>query len=251
MMVLPLTLALFIVAALTALAQQAAPAGGGNPFDGEWSLTFDVATPPGGVALRDTFGGSNSPYHLVFHALKKSFQVKEDGTFVWSEVDDGSLKINGTYNPPPVSVGTPPTTWRESHQPLLKAVGKATATRTPPGSPQPYDRSLQVDLDWTGGNGTYFNSGGGSGAYIVAAGGEQMTVTGAVTTTLPVTYWQAKWTLKPVRTVREEISADEIRETTTYEDSRPAAVKTMMGNVKVTERIEVKHVRYLNLVPRG
>ena len=242
--ILKTLVAALIIVGTIASAQGAEP---GNPFDGKWSLTFDVTTPPGGVTLRDTFGGSNSPYHLTFHASKKSFKVKEDGTFVWSEVDDGSLKIDSTYNFP----GTPPTTWRESHQPLLKAGGTATATPTPPGSPQPYDRTLQVDLDWTGGNGTYFNSGGGSGAYIVGADGTQMMVTGPTTTTIPVTYWQAKWSLKPARIVREGISANEIRETITYEGSRQAAVKTMMGNVQVTERIEVKHVRNLQLIPRG
>jgi len=228
---------LLVVSAAPSPAQQPA----GNPFDGEWTLTFDVNTPPGGVTLP-----YNSPYHMHFHASKRSFQVKADGTFAWREMDDGSLKINGSYNP------GPGTFW-ESHQPLLKAGGTATATPTPPGSPQPYDRSLKVHLDYSGGNGAYAGSLGGSGAYIVDAAGEQMTVTGVwgPPTTLPVTYWQAKWKLKPARIVREEISPDEIRETTTYEGSRPAEIPTNIGKYKVTERIEVKQVRNLGLVPRG
>ena len=238
-----LVAALIIVGTITS-AQGAEP---GNPFDGEWSLTFDVTTPPGGVTLRDTFGGANSPYHLVFHASKQLLQVKEDGTFAWRVMDDGSLQINSTYTFP----GVPPTTWWESHRSLLKAGGKATATPTPPGSPQTYDRSLQIDVDWTGGNGAYAGSGGGSGTYIVDAAGEQMTVTGPTTTTIPVAYWQAKWKLRPARTTREEISPAEIRETTTYEGNRPAEVTTNVGKYKVTERIEVKHVRQLKLVPRG
>jgi hypothetical protein len=133
----------------------------------------------------------------------------------------------------------------------MRAAGKATATRTSPGSPQPYDRSLELNLEYSGGSGAYADNHGGGGAYIVDAAGEQMTVTGPTTTTIPVTYWQAKWNVKPARTVREEIGPDEIRETTTYEGSRPAEVATRDGKYKVTERIEVKHVRYLNLVPRG
>lgn len=226
---------LLVVAAEPLPAQQR----GGSPFDGEWTLMFDVATPPGGVSLP-----YNSPYHMVFHASKKTFQVKADGTFAWREVDDGSLKIN--------TIAATAKVW-ESHQPLLKAEGTATATPTPPGSPQPFDRNLRIDLDWTGGNGAYGDNGGGRGSYFVDATGEQMTVTGVGghATTLPVTYWQAKWNLKPARIVREEISPDELRETTTYEGSRPGEIPTSIGNYKVTERIEVKHVRNLGLVPRG
>jgi len=228
-----------------AAGQQANPT---NPFEGQWSLTFDVATAPGGVTLPDMYG-SNSPYHLVFHASKRSFQVQADGTFVWREGEDGAAKWNGTAN----YAGTH-TMWWASHQPLLKAAGKATATPTPPGSPQPYDRSLEVNLDWSGGNGAFGDNHGGGGTYLVDAAGEQMTVSGvnAPPTTLPVTYIQSKWSLKPIRTVREDISPDEIRETTTYKGSRQAELPTKSsGKYKVTERIEVKHVRYSRLVPRG
>jgi hypothetical protein len=90
------------------------------------------------------------------------------------------LQINSTFNP---GAGT---LW-ESHQPLLKARGTAIATPTPPGSPQPFDRSLEVNLDWSGGNGAHgsnfpaFGESGAassSGSYVVDAAGEQMTVTG-------------------------------------------------------------------------
>ena len=230
---------LFVVAAAPAPAQQP----GGKPFEGEWTLTFDVATPPGGVALP-----WNPHYHMAFHASKRSFQVKADGTFAWREVDDGSFKANSTV----VVAGTQTEVW-ESHQPLLKAGGKATATPTPPGSPQPYERSLEVNLDYSAGNGVYGDNHGGAGTYIVDATGEQMTVSGvnAPPTTLPVTYLNAKWELKPASTAREEVSPDVIRETITYEGSRPAENTTILGKYKVTERIEVKHVRYSRLVPRG
>lgn len=220
-----------------AAGQQAGPA---NPFDGEWTLTFDVQTPPGGVTLP-----WNSPYHMGFHGYKRSFRVEADGTFAWRDVDDGGLDINSLV------VGT--TKAWERHQPLLKASGKATAVLTPPGSPQPYDRSLEVNLDYSGGNGAYGDNHGGAGAYIVDAAGEQMTVTGVggPPTTIPVTYWKVTWNLKPARVVREEISPNAIRETVTYEGSRPAENTTILGRYKVTERIEVKHVRYSRLVPRG
>ena len=248
---LPLALVLIVGGYHGVSAQQAAPVGGVNLFDGEWTLTFDVATPPGGVTLRGMYGDSNAPYHMAFQASKRLFRVKADGKIAWRDVDDGCLRIDSTYNPPPAAIGAQTTTWWESHRPLLKVNGTATATPSPPGAPQPYERNLQIDLDWSGGNGAYAGSGGGSGTYIVDAEGEQLTVTGPTTTTIPVTYWQAKWTLKPARTEREEISADEIRETTTYEGSRQAEVPTVLGKYKVTERIEVKHVRNLKLVPRG
>jgi hypothetical protein len=229
---------LLVVAAAPVSAQQP----GRNPFEGEWTLTFDVATPPGGVPLP-----WNPHYHMAFHASKRSFQVKADGTFSWREADDGSYKMNTTVN----VAGTQTEAWA-THQPLLKVGGKATATPTPAGSPQPYDRSLEVNLDWSAGNGAYGDNHGGAGTYIVDAAGEQMTVSGvnAPPTTLPVTYLNAKWELKPASTVREEISPDQIRETITYKDSRQAEVPSKIGNYKVTERIEVKHVRNLGLVPR-
>jgi hypothetical protein len=235
-----------VVLALSSALGQTAAGRGGHPFEGEWTLAFDVATPPGGVTLTDMYG-SNSPYHTVFHASKKSFQVQADGTFAWQETDDGALKISGTAN----YVGTH-TLWWESHQPLLKAEGAATATPTPPGSPQPYERSLELSFDWSGGNGAYGDNHGGGGAYIVDAAGQQMTVTGVGgPTTLPVTWYQSKWSLKPTRTVREEISPDEIRETTIYAGSRRADLTTKVGKYKVTERVEVKHVRHPRLIPRG
>ena len=68
-------LAAIVATSAPALAQQP---DGRNPFDGEWSLAFDVSTPPGGVSLP-----FNSPYHMIFHASKRSLQVEADGTFAW------------------------------------------------------------------------------------------------------------------------------------------------------------------------
>jgi hypothetical protein len=235
------------VAVLVAAAPAPAQQPGDNPFEGEWSLTFDVATPPGGVTLTNEYG-TDAPYHMAFHASKRSLQVAADGTIAWRDFENGALRISGTAN----YFGTQTKHWA-SHRPLLKAAGKATATPPPPGSTQPYDRRLEVNLDYTGGSGTYADNHGGGGAYIVDAAGEQMTVTGGVTnSTIAVIYWQAKWTLKPARTVREELSPGEIRETTTYEGTRQAEIATQTsGKYQVTQRMEIKHVRSLNLVPRG
>jgi hypothetical protein len=237
---------LLVAAAARAPAQPGAAASE-IPFDGEWSLSFDVATSPGGVTLTNQYG-TDSPYHMTFHASKQSLQVKADGTIAWRDFENGALRIDGTAN----YVGTRTKHWA-SHRPLLKAAGKATATPTPSGSPQPYDRSLEVNLEYTGGSGTYGDNHGGGGAYLVDAAGEQMTVTGGVTTsTIPVIYWKAKWSLKPTRIVRQEISPNEICETTSYAGTRQAEIATQTsGKYKVTERIEIKHVRNLNLVPRG
>ena len=50
MIVLPFALALLAAGYNCLPAQQSAPAGGGNPFDGEWSLKLSIATAPGGVS---------------------------------------------------------------------------------------------------------------------------------------------------------------------------------------------------------
>jgi hypothetical protein len=184
---------------------------------------------------------------MVFHSAKRSFKVQEDGTFAWREFDDGSLKIDGSAN----YFGTQTRHWA-SHRALLRAAGTATATPTPPGSPRPYQRRLEIHLEYSGGSGAWGDNHGGAGAYVVDDAGEQMTVTGPTTTTMALTWWQSKWSLNPARTVREEFSPDEVRETTTYEGTRPAEITTQnSGKYKVTERIEIRHVRYLNLVPRG
>ena len=59
--------------------------------------------------------------------------------------------------------------------------------------------------------------------------------------------------LTPASVQREEIAVDTIRETTIFRASRRKTLTDFLAgsSAPVTEHIEVKHVRYLNLVPRG
>jgi hypothetical protein len=56
--------------------------------------------------------------------------------------------------------------------------------------------------------------------------------------------------LRSTSVSREELSPDVIVEKTIYRASRQGTMRAP-EEVPVTERIEVKHVRYLKLVPRG
>ena len=81
---------LLVVAAAQSPAQQ--PGGGGsNPFDGQWTLVWDVATAPGGATLAIP-GGTISPYNAASHAAKEQFHVKEDGSIEWAQSDAGSQR---------------------------------------------------------------------------------------------------------------------------------------------------------------
>ena len=92
----------------------------------------------------------------------------------------------------------------------------------------------------------------GSGFYSVA--GSLVTATTAISNTAHVPAPLATWgDLKPTRVIKEEVAPDVIRQTTTYEATRPTN-NMGAGAASVpptTQRIEIKHVRYLNLVPRG
>ena len=76
---------------------------------------------------------------------------------------------------------------------------------------------------------------------------------GGVATTVTTTPHELVWPeLTSTRTSREEISPDVIVERTDYRATRQGTLRVGPGQeVPVTERIEVKHVRHLNLVPRG
>ena len=74
--VMPLALALLAAGYNRSAAQQASPVGGGNPFDGEWSLQMSIATAPGGVSAR-----SATPFNCQYVVENRRFEVKADGSF--------------------------------------------------------------------------------------------------------------------------------------------------------------------------
>ena len=249
MFVLPLALALLAAGYTRSAAQQAAPAGGGNPFDGQWTLTFSAHSPPGGIVM-STGSSTISPGHLQFRGDKR-FAVGRDGKFAFQGADAGTFHIDlTTHSASEVSA------WRQDQQPLCKFKGTATATPNPPGAREPYARQLELSIEWTGGNGTYFTRtslGTFAGAFSVSADGTQVTSTRpwAPPYTQRLTYWSSQWKLTPTRVMVEETGPDELQERVTYEGSRETPLEPLSGQAKGTERIEVKQVRQLKLVPRG
>jgi hypothetical protein len=223
---------LLIVSATRAPAQQS----GGHPFEGEWSLVLEIATAPGGATL--TFAGTTtSPYNYAVHAAKPRFEVHEDGSFEWSQSDAGSSQYDGVQTN---STGT--ARFRGSQNLLLRAVGKAQAPRAAGRETRAEDRRLTLDLTMVH----------GSGYYSVA--GSLVTATTAISNTAQVPARLETWAdLKPTRVIREELAPDVIRETTTYEGTRPTNnAGADSGSVPpTTERIKVQQVRYLNLISRG
>lgn len=237
-------------AAPPTLAQPGA-GGGGHPFDGEWSLVLDISTAPGGATL-SLPGGTISPYNTAWHAEKERFQVQEDGTIEWAQSDAGSLYHNGTWN----TAGAPAHFWgdRKVH---LRAAGKAHAPRSATGELRAEDRRLTLDLTTMGGSGASSGTSlsGTFTATIVANidDREMVQFPGAIRAPNPP--WVLKWQdLKPTRVTEDELGESVIRQTFTYELSRQSRVPEEIAgkfNPLVTERIEIKHVRYPNLVPRG
>ena len=74
-------------------------------------------------------------------------------------------------------------------------------------------------------------------------------------TTVPNPVWIIEWKdLKPTSVKDEELGPEVIRRTTTYQAARPSRIPSEINGLftpPVTERIEIKHVRNLGLVPRG
>jgi len=233
-------------AAPPSLAQPGAGSGG-HPFDGEWSLVWDLSTAPGGATLSIP-GGTISPYNASYHAAKSRFQVNEDGSIAWSQSDAGSTSHDG--------VSSDSKFWgtRSVH---LRAAGKVLAPRAATGELRAEDRRLTLDLTTMGGSGySSGTSSGGTFTVTVIANiddREMVQFPGAIRAPNPP--WTVKWQdLKPTRVTQAELAPDVIEETITYEVTRETRIPKEINGLftpPMTERLEIKHVRYLNLVPRG
>jgi hypothetical protein len=213
-----------------------------NPHDGQWSLEFRVNTRAGGEIL--TLSGDTQTYNFLFAVARERFTIAADGVLKWEQRENGLLHVDD-YS---VLVGK---TWIQDMQPMLRASGRATATPAAPGSPQAYDRKLSLEFAWTGGSGWGIDHNGRPFVTTLSADGNQWTTSGY---TRGAPYTKSLWELSPTRFERAEIARDTIRETTTFRASRQTTLTDFMApgfSVPVTERIEVKHVRYPRLVPRG
>lgn len=240
--------ALICVVWLTASPTPGQQSGGrrGNPFGGQWSLTIDITTAPGGATLALPYA-TISPYHSTYNAQKREFQVKEDGTFEWAENDAGSASHDGKSEN---------FSFAGDCRLILRASGNVQAPRTAGQAPEE-DRRLTVNLKVLGGNGRSTGTGGGrtnTAIHIVSADGSQMTDHPGGNTR-PNSIWAIDWTdLKPSTVKDEEVGPEVIRRTTTYQATRQSRIPSEVNGLftpPVTQRIEIKHVRYLGLVPRG
>jgi hypothetical protein len=227
-------------------AQQPAPATGRNPYGGQWSLKIEMATAPGGATV-DVPGGPISPYNCSYRAERRSFQVKEDGTYEWSESNAGTTHHEGVL---------PNATFNGDRMLMLRASGLVVDPLPPEGPAREDYRRVTLKLAIIGGDGYSTGtsaSGTSTGIGLVSADWSQLTnYPGG--TTIPNPAWVVEWTLKPSSVRDEELGPEVIRRTTTYEGTRPSRIPSAINGLftpLVTERIEVKHVRYLKLVPRG
>jgi hypothetical protein len=229
-------------AAPRANGQHAAP----NPFDGNWSLRVSFATAPGGVSYPGV-----ARFNCLYRAENRRFQVKADGTFEWLARDAGRMHDDG------VSSGG---RFQNDLQQHLRGQGQAELPPATGGPERPGNRHLKnLKLSFMGGDGrgSAVNTGGwGYSIGVVSADLTQMTFTsypgGNVITVATVPH-EIFWPeLSSTSVTRDEIAPDIIVETALYQGSRQGRLRVGPGQeVPVTERIEVKHVRHLNLVPRG
>lgn len=215
---------------------------GRNPHEGEWSLEFCVSTRAGGEIL--TPPGGTHHYNFLFQVAKESFAVEADGALKWEQRDNGLLHVDDFAS----AVGR---TWFQNQQPVLRLSGQAVATPAAAQSGRTYDRQLSLDLAWTGGSGPGIDHNGQPFVISLSADGNQWTTSGY---TRGAPYAKSQWELTGASVQREEIAPDTIRETTIFRASRQVALTDFMSpgfSVPVTERIEIKHVHYPRLVPRG
>lgn len=241
-----LRLPLPIAALLCAIIATSAPApaqepAGPNPFDGEWSLEFSAQTRPGGETR--TYPNDTQHINMQFLARRESFTIAAGGSLRWEQRDGGLFHSDNFSR----AAGT---TSVQDQRPVLRVSGVAKATSAPAGSGRAYDRRLTLDVAWTGGDGTLLDHGLRSHVIDLSADGSQYTTSGYTTA---ASYQTSNWELEPASVQREEIAPDAIRETTTFRLSRATTTQHNQGQrpIPLTERIEIKHVHYLNLVPRG
>lgn len=216
-----------------------------NPFDGEWSLQVSFATAPGGVSFPGV-----SPFNCFYEAETRRFEVKADGSFEWLAREAGKMHDDG------ISANS---SYQNDFQLHLRGRGQADLPPRTGAPERPGDRRLNLQLSFIGGDGrgSAVNTGGsGYSIGVVSADLRQMTFTSypggnvATVTTVPheVT-WPA---LRSTSTTREATAPDVIVERTIYQANRQGRLRVGPGQeIPVTERIEVKHVRFLKLVPRG
>ena len=231
----------------TAAAASGQQPGVPNPHAGEWSLEFRVATRPGGeTRIASSMGDDVQTVNLLAHLRRPSFTVAADGVVRWEQREGGQILWDD------FSTAAGKSNLSDC-QALLRAEGQAIATPAPEGSGRAYDRRLTLNLAWAGSSGRGQDHRGVPFAVTLSADGSKWITNYG---TAAVAYEHSTWDLEQSSFQKDEISPDVIRETTVFRASRQKTTETYKfglphAGFPVTERIEVKHVRYPQLVPRG
>ena len=184
---------------------------------GTLEIRFEVQTRPGGETVVQG-PAVISPFNIGLSVRADGVQVNDDGTF--------SFEARGTYRLDYHAVSPGVTIDTDEHRAdRVQGKGKLAV-----------DGKLSLDLAW----------GHGEGLQVwvtsVGSGSARQPATEAV----PLPTWQ----LVPSSRETEELGPDSRRETVKYKASRPSRVVGTVA-VPLTERMEIKHVRNTDIVPRG
>jgi hypothetical protein len=229
-----------VAAAPLAIGQQP----GRNPFDGEWSLELSIATAPGGVST-----SLAAPYNSLHVINSVRFKVPRDGTIRFLAHEAGKMHDDGV---------SPSSSFQNDFQLHLRGLGKAEPPPLAAGLERPGDRRLnltQLSFILGNGRGSSRNTlGSGYSIGVSSADSAQMTFTsypGGHVVTVAGVHEEHSWPeLRSTSLTREEVAPDVLVETVVYKADRQGTRRALGQEIPVTERIEVKHVRNLKLVPR-
>jgi hypothetical protein len=189
--------------------------------------------------------GTVSSYNAAYHAAKARFRVGDDGKIEWAQSEAGSTSHDGD--------ATGGRFWgaRTLH---LRAAGTVQAPRAAGGEARAEDRRLSLDLRIMGGSG-YSSASGAPTTTVIANIDDPEAVMFPWGIRAPNPPWTVKFEdLKPTRVSRQELAPEVIQETITFEVSRETRIPKEVNGYftpPMTERVEIKHKRFLNLVPRG
>lgn len=195
----------------------AAPAGGQQAErGGTLELQFDVHTHPGGAPANAALGLTTINVHLTISAA--GVRVDREGRF--------SFAAAGEYRLDSFAAGSVSIRNEEQRHDTLQGAGAIAE-----------DGTLTLKLEWTHGPGLLI--------YTVTPGGTYSAQQPAVATPHVM-----EWKLVPASRRDEQVSEDQRREVTRYELRRAATVIGTQA-AAMTERIQIKHVRDVEIVPRG
>jgi hypothetical protein len=237
-----LAAALFLSGVAAQVASGQSPASATIPYDGEWTLTYQWSTPPGG------FVAGIAIFKTSFHASKR-VTVQENGSFSWELSPDDGDRAHYLHDESG-SLGGVKKVDRESLSGFMRGHGSVDA-----------EHALELHLEWgvlegtretltlthlefqrqtVSADNTQFTRSFKSYCFTcVRPRWEHYRASGPVQPTGIL-----DWRLVPVSRVVERLGPEMERETVIYRASRQAT------NIH-SERIEVVHVRYGEIVLRA